>query len=238
MSLAATRSPGHATASRTGPSMIGRRSSAGSLTVWVTAGGARGLAAAAHTGQRGRPRDYSEVAIETGHLLRLAFGRPWRQTEGLLRSIVGLLGLEVGVSDHTTFARRSPGLVLATALARAQGERRAGAHRDRRDRAEGAWRGRVAGREARRAWPAGVAQAPPRGRSRQRRDPRLRADEQRGGALVQKSDRLRGPPAGAALKRCAATPAYQASSSGSAPRSRPALRFSEQADSGRASHGR
>ena len=60
------------------------------------------------------------MAIETGHLLRLAFGRPWRQTEGLLRSVVGLLGLEVGVPDHTTFARRNPGLGLAAALARAQ----------------------------------------------------------------------------------------------------------------------
>jgi hypothetical protein len=73
-----------------------------------------------HTGQRGRPRDYSDVAIETGHLLRLAFGRPWRQTEGLLRSIVGLLGLNVDVPDHTTFSRRSPGLALATALGRVQ----------------------------------------------------------------------------------------------------------------------
>jgi transposase len=91
----------------------------GSLTVWVTP---EALAAwqPPRTGQRGRPRDYSDVAIETGHLLRLAFGRPWRQTEGLLRSLVGLLGWEVGVPDHTTFARRSPGLVLATALARAQ----------------------------------------------------------------------------------------------------------------------
>jgi hypothetical protein len=91
----------------------------GSLTVWVTP---EALAAwrPPGTGQRGRPRDYSDEAIETGHLLRLAFGRPWRQTEGLLRSIVGLLGLEVGVPDHTTFARRSPGLTLAAALARAQ----------------------------------------------------------------------------------------------------------------------
>jgi len=91
----------------------------GSLTVWVTP---EALAAwqPPRTGQRGRPRDYSEVAIETGHLLRLAFGRAWRQTEGLLRSIVGLLGLTVGVPDHTTFARRSPGLVLAAALARVQ----------------------------------------------------------------------------------------------------------------------
>ena len=60
------------------------------------------------------------MAIETGHLLRLAFGRPWRQTEGLFRSIAALLGLELGIPDHTRFSRRSPGLVLATALARAQ----------------------------------------------------------------------------------------------------------------------
>ena len=83
----------------------------GSLTVWVTP---EALAAwqPSRTGRRGRPRDYSEVAIETGHLLRLAFGRPWRQTEGLLRSITALLGLAVSVPDHTTFPRRSPSLAL------------------------------------------------------------------------------------------------------------------------------
>ena len=58
----------------------------GDLTVWVTP---EAIAAwcPPRTGRRGRPRDYSDVAIETGHLLRLAFGRPWRQTEGLLRSL-------------------------------------------------------------------------------------------------------------------------------------------------------
>src|SRR4051812_30401834 len=85
----------------------------GSLTVWVTP---EALAAwhPPRTGQRGRPHDYSDVAIETGHLLRLAFGRPWRQTEGLLRSITTLLDVGVGVPDHTTFSRRSPGLALAS----------------------------------------------------------------------------------------------------------------------------
>src|ERR671912_1732855 len=91
----------------------------GSLTVRVTP---EALAAwhPPRTGRRGRSPRYADLAIETGHLLRLAFGRPWRQTEGLLRSLAALLGVDLGVPDHTTFARRSPGLSLAQPLARAQ----------------------------------------------------------------------------------------------------------------------
>jgi hypothetical protein len=85
----------------------------GSLTVWVTP---EAIAAwqAPPTGQRGRSPYYSNLAIETGHLLRCAFGRPWRQTEGLLRSVVTLLGVSLAAPDHTTFSRRSVGLSLAT----------------------------------------------------------------------------------------------------------------------------
>jgi hypothetical protein len=91
----------------------------GSLTVWVTP---EALAAwhPPKTGRPGRSPRYADIAIETGHLLRLAFGRPWRQTEGLLRSLATLLGLSIGVPDHTTFSRRSPSLVLASTLAQAQ----------------------------------------------------------------------------------------------------------------------
>src|SRR3712207_5282732 len=91
----------------------------GSLTVWVTP---EALAAwhPPKTGRRGRSPQYAAIAIETGHLLRLAFGRPWRQTEGLLRSLAALLGAAIGVPDHTTFSRRSPGLALARSLAEAQ----------------------------------------------------------------------------------------------------------------------
>jgi transposase len=85
----------------------------GSLTLWVTP---EALAAwhAPQTGRRGRSPLYSDVAIETGHLLRLTFGRPWRQTEGLLRSIMTLLGVSLGIPDHTTLSRRSVGLSLTT----------------------------------------------------------------------------------------------------------------------------
>src|SRR5919206_1590614 len=88
----------------------------GSPTVWVTP---EALAAwhPPKTGRRGRTRTYSDLAIETGHLLRLAFGRPWRQTEGLLRSITALLGVSLAIPDHTTFSRRSVTLLLPTTLA-------------------------------------------------------------------------------------------------------------------------
>ncbi len=92
----------------------------GSLTVWVTP---EALAAwhPAKTGRRGRSPHYSDLAIETGVMLRLAFGRPWRQTEGLLRSVAMMLGLAIDVPDHTTLSRRSAALSLATALTKADG---------------------------------------------------------------------------------------------------------------------
>ena len=88
----------------------------GSLTVWVTP---EAIAAwhPARTGRRGRSAHYSDLAIETGVMLRLAFARPWRQTEGLLRSVTTLLGLSLDVPDHTTLSRRSAALSLVTALA-------------------------------------------------------------------------------------------------------------------------
>src|SRR5215203_4895656 len=92
----------------------------GDLTVWVTP-----AAIAAWTpprnGRRGRPQQYSAIAVETGLMLRLAFGRPWRQTEGMLVSILRLLGLDLPVPDHTTFSRRSANLTVAEALGTARG---------------------------------------------------------------------------------------------------------------------
>lgn len=92
----------------------------GDLTVWVTP---EAIAAwtPAKTGRCSRPARYSDLAIEAGMMLRLAFGRPWRQTEGLLGSLMRLLGLELPVPDHTTFSRRSADLEVASALARTDG---------------------------------------------------------------------------------------------------------------------
>jgi len=47
------------------------------LTVWVTPEAITAWTAA-KTNRRGRPPRYSDLAIEAGVMLRLAFGRPWR----------------------------------------------------------------------------------------------------------------------------------------------------------------
>ena len=77
----------------------------GDVTVWLSAD-----AIAAWTpevgGRRGGQRKYSEVAIETALTLRLIFHLPLRQAEGFLRSLFGLMGLDLPAPDHTTLSRR------------------------------------------------------------------------------------------------------------------------------------
>jgi hypothetical protein len=73
----------------------------------------------AATRRRGRSKRYPDVAIEAGLMLRLAFGRRWRQTEGMLGSIMDLLGPELSVPAHTMFSRRSVCLDVTTDLKKA-----------------------------------------------------------------------------------------------------------------------
>jgi len=63
-------------------------------------------------GKRGGQLQYSDVAIETALTLRLLFHLPLRQTEGFLRSIFGMLGLDLSAPDHTTLSRRAQRLNL------------------------------------------------------------------------------------------------------------------------------
>jgi hypothetical protein len=52
---------------------------------------------------------YSDSAIQTCLMLRAAFKLALRQAEGLMLSVVELLGCELAVPDHTTLSRRWPG---------------------------------------------------------------------------------------------------------------------------------
>ena len=56
---------------------------------------------------RGGQPWYSPLAILTALTLRAVFRLALRQTEGLIGSIIGLLGLALRVPDHSTFSRRA-----------------------------------------------------------------------------------------------------------------------------------
>ena len=55
----------------------------------------------------GRPALVFGLAILTALTLRAVFHLAFRQTEGLIGCIVGLLGLATRVPDHTTLSRRA-----------------------------------------------------------------------------------------------------------------------------------
>jgi len=78
----------------------------GNLTVWFTDEAIAAWAAEPRTTRGGQPW-YSPLAILTALTIRAVFRLAYRQAEGLLGSIVGLLGLSLRVPDHTTLSRRA-----------------------------------------------------------------------------------------------------------------------------------
>src|SRR5919202_5677619 len=71
----------------------------GSLTVWFSDDAVAAWRAAARTTPGGQPR-YSALALETALTLRVIFRLAFRQTEGLIGSIIQLLALDLPVPDH------------------------------------------------------------------------------------------------------------------------------------------
>ena len=81
----------------------------GSLTVWVTEEAIAAWTAAPRTTRGGQPI-YSPLAILTALTLRAVFRLALRQTEGLIGSVIGLLGLDLAVPDHSTLSQRPTAL--------------------------------------------------------------------------------------------------------------------------------
>jgi hypothetical protein len=78
----------------------------GSLTVWFTEEAVAAWHAEPRTTPGGQPH-YSTLAITTALTLKAVFRLALRQTEGLIGSIIRLLGLDLSVPDHTTLSRRA-----------------------------------------------------------------------------------------------------------------------------------
>lgn len=86
----------------------------GDLTVWISED-VQCLWSASRRNSRGGQQKYSDLAITLCLTLRVAYGLPLRQTQGLMRSVAALMGLDVLVPDFSTLSRRSKGLVLPPA---------------------------------------------------------------------------------------------------------------------------
>ena len=78
----------------------------GSLTVWFTEAAIAAWKAEPRRTRGGQPR-YSALAITTALTLRAVFRLALRQTEGLIASLLRLLGLDLAAPDHSTISRRA-----------------------------------------------------------------------------------------------------------------------------------
>ena len=72
------------------------------IAAWEPAGGCT----------RGGQLKYPDLAIETTLTLSLIFNLPLRQTEGFLKSLFGMMGINRSAPDHTTLSRRGQHLDL------------------------------------------------------------------------------------------------------------------------------
>ena len=82
------------------------------LTVWISDDALALWAGPPRTTPGGQPV-YSDLAIELCLTLGMVFKQPLRQTQGLMRSIAELLGVEVAVPDFSTLSRRGNGLSVS-----------------------------------------------------------------------------------------------------------------------------
>ena len=78
----------------------------GSLSVWISEDVLSAWHNTARTGKRGKPADYTDTAILCMATLEEVYGLPLRATEGLTRSVIRLLGVELSVPCYTTLCRR------------------------------------------------------------------------------------------------------------------------------------
>ncbi len=82
----------------------------GSLTVWFTPEAVAAWAAPPRVSRGGQPT-YSDLAIAMALTLRGVLRLALRQTEGLIGSVLQLLGLDLPVPDHSTLSGASSKLL-------------------------------------------------------------------------------------------------------------------------------
>ena len=107
----------------------------------------------AATGRRGRPRIYSDLAMQCLLALRLLYHLPLRATQGLFISLLRLLGCSLTVPNYSTLCRRQDGLNPGLAVTAAKGARHLLIDSTGlKIFGEGEWKMRTHGKSKRRTW--------------------------------------------------------------------------------------
>jgi IS5 family transposase len=125
----------------------------GSLTVWFDQESIEGWHNTEPSGSRGRQQDYSNTAILCALTLRNLFRLALRATEGLVSSLIELLGLPIIAPTYSTLSRRQESLSIPTY----QNKNKQPMHlvvdaTGIKIYGEGEWKMRQHGKEKRRTW--------------------------------------------------------------------------------------
>lgn len=84
----------------------------GRVMFWITEEAIEQWEEKQKTGKRGKPKVFSDTAIQTALTLREVFSLPLRQTEGFLTSILAVLNADVRTPDFTTLDKRMQTLTV------------------------------------------------------------------------------------------------------------------------------
>ena len=125
----------------------------GNLMLWVSEDVIEVWVQAKQTGRKGHPFTYNDTAIECMLILKNVFRLALRQTQGIMSSLMSLIGIELPVPNYTTLCRRTPGITVTLPRAR----KKEGIHlvvdaTGLKVYGEGEWKVRKHGKSKRRTW--------------------------------------------------------------------------------------
>jgi hypothetical protein len=124
----------------------------GSLTLWVEQGVVGRWRDSAAPVKRGRRRFYSDLAITCALTLREVYHLPLRSTQGLIRSVLRLLGAEVPAPHYSTLSRRATTLDVKLPRLSKSSLHLAVDSTGVKLYGEGEWKVRLHGQEKQRTW--------------------------------------------------------------------------------------
>ena len=124
----------------------------GSLTLWVEQRAVNRWRERSRPARRGRRRLYSDLAITCALTLREVYHLPLRATQGLVRSLLPLLGTDLTAPHYSTLSRRAAALAVKLPRRSTGPLHLAVDSTGVKLYGEGEWKVRLHGAEKRRTW--------------------------------------------------------------------------------------